>query len=1006
MSTAVGAAVVPLITAASAAAAVWTLSRRNSPQDSIDSRLDALHRAVVAKQSQDASSTSSTKAAEVWLASLDQAMRAIVTIRIMKVRSFDDEKAACTVATGFVVDKERGLILTNRHVVTPGPVVADAIFVNHEEVDLVPIYRDPVHDFGFFRFDPSAVRFLDLHEIPLRPDLARVGTDIRVVGNDNAEKVQILPGVLAKLDRAAPNYGSTGYSDFNTFYYAAASSTSGGSSGSPVLNIDGAAVALNAGGATNAASSYYLPLDRVKRALSFLQDGELHIPRGTWQTIFRHVAFDEARQLGLSADQERTLRSTLPQVSSSRGGGGGVLVVDQVLPEGPAAGFLEPGDVVISIASSVTTTFTALETILDDHIGHAVSIEIQRGRHCRRHFDLVVQDLDSITPREFLEVGNCIIHALSYHQARNYNLPVGGVYVTQIGHLLLHANVFYNCLVVKLDGELTPTLDAFVNILQRIPQGTRTDLTYVLPGTRRVWTQTVVTIDLQWYPTQLWRRHDHDGLWHASKLDPPALFRPENPPQSNGQVVTPLKTESQWATKLLSAMVYVRYEAPLEIDGIGFTSFEAIGYIVDAKRGYVLVDKCTVHLFMAHVTVIVAASIQLTAAIRFVHPVHNFALVQFDPAELGDSSAILSAIPMAKASKPPPHVGSTVDFVGLTSLWSVLTAKAVVTKLDRFVLTDLGVPRYKSCPVEVFEVEPMNSSALGGVFVNEEHQVVGFWFEFGTEDSSDGQFSQSVHRGLPIAVVADLVSAIQAGETPPKSIRILPIELTTTSVATARAGLGLSPSWIEKLAAKHPDTRQVLTVFRCAAESQARDTLQSGDLVLAVQGQPVVKDSDVEKLCSSATTVELTVLRHGNQLTLSVDTIHVSALGTTRAVLWCGLLLQAPHWTVYQRGFVPGKVYVSMWMHGSPADKYGMEPRRFILQVNEIPTPDLDAFLDAVRDVKQGDSVRLHMVTMATTRPEMRTLKTEYHYWPTMQVEWHAPTESWKTTYPHSHHHG
>ena len=31
-------------------------------------------------------------------------------------------------ATGFVVDAERGLILTNRHVVTPGPVVAEAVF--------------------------------------------------------------------------------------------------------------------------------------------------------------------------------------------------------------------------------------------------------------------------------------------------------------------------------------------------------------------------------------------------------------------------------------------------------------------------------------------------------------------------------------------------------------------------------------------------------------------------------------------------------------------------------------------------------------------------------------------------------------------------------------------------------------------------------------------------------------------------------------------------------------
>ena len=51
-----------------------------------------------------------------------------------------------------------GLILTNRHVVTPGPVRAEALFKNQEEVELTAVYRDPVHDFGFFRYDPDKLR--------------------------------------------------------------------------------------------------------------------------------------------------------------------------------------------------------------------------------------------------------------------------------------------------------------------------------------------------------------------------------------------------------------------------------------------------------------------------------------------------------------------------------------------------------------------------------------------------------------------------------------------------------------------------------------------------------------------------------------------------------------------------------------------------------------------------------------------------------------------------------
>lgn len=69
--------------------------------------------------------------------------------------------------------------------VSTGPMRATATFTNKEEVDLVPIYRDPVHDFGFFSFSPAAVKYMKVVAIELAPNAARVGLEIRVVGNDN-----------------------------------------------------------------------------------------------------------------------------------------------------------------------------------------------------------------------------------------------------------------------------------------------------------------------------------------------------------------------------------------------------------------------------------------------------------------------------------------------------------------------------------------------------------------------------------------------------------------------------------------------------------------------------------------------------------------------------------------------------------------------------------------------------------------------------------------------------
>ena len=87
------------------------------------------------------------------------------------------------------MDVERGLILTNRHVVGAGPIEGEAIFQNNEVVPVTPVYADPVHDFGILRFDPEKVRYHPLSQLELHPEEAAVGTEIRVIGSGGSRCV-------------------------------------------------------------------------------------------------------------------------------------------------------------------------------------------------------------------------------------------------------------------------------------------------------------------------------------------------------------------------------------------------------------------------------------------------------------------------------------------------------------------------------------------------------------------------------------------------------------------------------------------------------------------------------------------------------------------------------------------------------------------------------------------------------------------------------------------------
>jgi S1-C subfamily serine protease len=176
-----------------------------------------------------------------------------------------------------------------------------------------------------------------------------------------------------------------------------------------------------------------------------------------------------------------------------------------------------------------------------------------------------------------------------------------------------------------------------------------------------------------------------------------------------------------------------------------------------------------------------------------------------------------------------------------------------------------------------------------------------------------------------------------------------------------------------------------LSVLRTVAGTPAARVLQAGDLLLTIDGQPVTRFREVElAVQKDAVTVE--VLKNERVETLEIATVALDGGGVRRGVMWAGSLLQAPYRDMSaQRAIEPFGVYVSYFAYGSPASRFGLYAGRRIIEVDGIPTPGLDRFLELVGNKSDGDSVRLTTVTW-NDAVDVLTLKLDQTYWPAYEI--------------------
>ena len=926
-----------------------------------------------------------------WAATVSRAADSVVSLKLSQLRDFDDAEQGNSNATGFVVDAERGIVLTNRHVVGSGPIRLSATFQNQERVDAVPLYRDPVHDFAFVRYDPDALRYADPTSLALRPDKVATGMNIRVIGSDGGEQLSILPGTIARLDREVPSYGRYGYNDFNTFYLQAASGTSGGSSGSPVIDFAGDVVALNAAANTRTASSFFLPLERVVHALERLRAGR-PIERGGLQTIFEHQPFRELARLGLDAATERDVR----EGGNGRGGEGrGLLVVRQVIPGGVASGVLESGDILVALDGARVTDFVALAGVLDGSVGRTLALSVIR-QGARLELEATVADLHALAPSRLVELGDSVLQDMSIQHARAMNREQRGVVVMRPGYFFARAEVPRGAVIVALDGAPVDDLDALLAAIRGAEDTSRMRVRYVVPG--REFTPAVgqLAVDDRWFGHRECERVDDARFWdcreivlptrgaHADATAGRTAGRTAGGTAEGGDAATPAPPRvPDYGDTLLDrvapGIVHVDFHIPYPSDNVYARHFAGVGLVVDAARGLVAVDRNTVPVGLGDTELTFFGSHLVPASVVFLHPRHNVALLSYDPAALGDVAAPALALADAKAAMP-----ASLTMVGLRADGTFRRTR--VGDLGRLTIAfpTPGLPRFQQSALDVWAVPEMPPS-LGGPLVDARGTVHALYTSFAFEE--DREIRQR-EWAMPIAVVREALDAFRSGE----ALRSLDLTLAYRPLVEARR-LGLPDAWLERYDALPAESRRVLYVRATTPGTNAAETLAAGDVLLAVDGTLVADLLEAERLAQRER-VTLSVLRDGEVLELELVPSASDARGTERLVSWAGALFQMPHEAIgVQKGVDVAGVYVAHTEDGSPALWDGLWRNRFVVAVDGEPVGDLDEFLARVGERPADEITRLTVVSMSGRR-QIVTVQPEYRFWPTFEVRrdggrWH-----------------
>lgn len=271
-------------------------------------------------------------------------------------RQRESETIERDIGTGFVVDGEQGLIVTNKHVVDSSNATYKIITTEDEEYEVQRIYRDPINDLAILKVD-ATLPALELGD----SDSLKVGQFVIAIGTALGEfRHTVTTGVVSGLGRGiTAGSGFGGATEELDDVIQTDAAINPGNSGGPLLNSAGQVIGVSVAVASGSENiGFAIPINVIKASLdNFNATGQFDRP-------FLGVRY---RMI----PRETALLNDVPE---------GAYVVEVVEESSASEAGIKEGDIIIRLnGKAVSETNGGLAAIINElKVGQEIEAEVYR----------------------------------------------------------------------------------------------------------------------------------------------------------------------------------------------------------------------------------------------------------------------------------------------------------------------------------------------------------------------------------------------------------------------------------------------------------------------------------------------------------------------------------------------------------------------------------------------------------------------------------------------------